>query len=332
MVAFLSFSPSGSNKTIKLPLQLIADGNGDRWKILIPKIDKLSITYDIPTNEHQVVKEMLWGLMKEGDLFSSAKASKANRYKTRAILTHPMTGREILIEVDPKAAKANVPFVRLEFNPDKLGPEGVSFVQQQLEAIFLGNHPWQAIATSGKVTRIDLALDLLNIPIDQLVVSSTKGGKSHCYYSAAGALETAYLEIKGKKAGPKVVYDKAQQLADAKRNPKFEGVPHTRIEVHVKTQRSIAKLGTLPNPFVGLDVSYPAFVGKPSGQEHHWNHFLDSVRYRGRDGALALIPDAATRNAYADALDAAQKAFWRPAKLWERWPAVLAASGLLGLS
>lgn len=329
MAVNFSFSPSASNKSIKIPLQLIADGNGTKWKILVPKIDKLSFTYDMHPSDHKMVKEQLWDLSKEGEPFSPAKPSKTTRYRTRVHLTHPATGHSILIEVDPKPSKKHIPFIRLDLNPAKLGPKGVEFLKDRLVEVFLGNLSWKAIATGCKVTRIDLALDVLNVPIDQLLIRSNKSGKSHCYYSASGVLETAYLEVKKGKAGTTTVYNKGQQLIDKERNPKFAGVAHTRIEVHVKTARPIVKLGTLPNPFSKLQVGYPAMAGTPPEQLHHWQHFLDSVRYRGEAAALSVIEDLALRETYASALAVAQETFWNPVKLWEKWPEVLSTSGLL---
>lgn len=321
-------SGAASNKASIVPLQSIAYSVDGGVKVLKPVIDKLSLTYDLPQCDHQPVKEKLLDLSKEGEPFSPAKV-KTTRYQTRVHLTHPMTGHSILIQADPKPSKKSVPFMRFDYNPAKLGPEGIVFLRDRLEEVLPGNHPWKAIATGCKVTRIDVAVDVLKAPIDQLVIWSAKSGKSHCYYSASGVLETAYLEVKSGKAGTTTAYNKGQQLIDKKRDPKFGDVPHTRIEVHVKTARSIVKLAGLPNPFGKLQVGYPALVGTPPEQWHHWRHFLDSVRFRGEAAALSMIESGELRQAYASGLKAAQDEFWKPSKLWLTWPEVLTKSGLL---
>ena len=330
MVVHISLKPSGSNKTIDVPYKLIAYQSKDQWYILTPKVDYISFTYNIPLDDQDAVKQALWDLPKEDGPFSPAK-KKVSRYKTRVNLTHPASGKSVLIEADPKPTKDGkmVPFLRFQFNPDKLGPDGMAFMKERLEYAFSGNYPWKAIAINCKVTRIDLAIDILNVPIDQLLISSSKAGKSHCYYSATGVLETAYLEVKSGKAGNTYAYNKNQQLMDMKRNPKYDGVPHTRIELRVRTSRSIVKLGALPNPFTKLNIAYPSLVGKSPEQPHNWQHLLDSVRYRGRKAALALIPDDSLREAYEDALTSAQGEFWKPRKLWKKWPDILKGSGLL---
>src|SRR5208283_4759863 len=93
---------------------------------------------------------------------------------------------------------------------------------------------WADIAASAKVSRMDIAVDIVNLPIDQMVITSGKSGKSHCYYSASGMLETAYLEITSDdKSARTKLYNKGKHLEAQKREQKYGGLPHTRIEVRV---------------------------------------------------------------------------------------------------
>lgn len=170
-----------------------------------------------------------------------------------------------------------------------------------------------------------------NLPIDQMVIASDKPGKTHCYYSASGMLETAYLEMTSDDKSAKTkLYNKGKHLEAQERKQKYGGKPHTRIEVRVdETKLPLVKLGKLKNPLAHLLVAFPAPSVTPPEQTHHWRFFLDGLRVRGRDAALALLPTDALKAEYGSALDACRKVIWRPETLWKFWPAILQGYGLL---
>lgn len=329
-------SSAASNKPL---VQLIAYGYGDGFLALIPKIDKLSFTYDIPVHHHQPVLANLYGSAGEKQEFKNL-SSKGSRYQKRFSLTEPTTGETVLIEADPKASKTAttkpLAFLRFEFNPAALGPSGVAFLREQLEGpIFTNQHTWKQIASGCRVSRIDLAVDLIGVQTASLLIAygtpGKKGsqGKKLCIFAGAGALETAYPKFAKGKPAPVIVYDKAQQLADAQLLTLYGEKPHARVEFRVQPNRPIIGLSSMKNPFLGLSIVDPIKLIVPPETQHSWDFFLDSCRHRGRAGALSLLAAGELRTAYAQALKAADRNVWRPETLWAKWPKALLRSGLV---
>lgn len=252
-------------------------------------------------------------------------------YKMRRALVHPGTGETVMVAASP--TKSNVSFLRLEFNPAKLGPAGVAFMRERLFDIFFDEHPWKRIATHCSVTRIDIAVDLLGVDMANVLVTDYKPGsgagkplKRMFVVTPEGTLETVYLGTDP----PKVrVYDKAQHLADEKMPSAYGTTPHVRIEMPIKPACPITKLDALGNPFEKLTVLSLSNPVEPPDGMHNWAFFLDCCRVRGPKAALALLPTDELRQAYQQALAAVEIPILKPEKAWAKWPAMLNASGLL---
>lgn len=336
MVVTFKSSSAVSNKPL---VQLIAHGYGEGFLALLPKLDKLSFTYDIPAHHHQPVLANLHGSAGEKQEFKPL-SSKGSRYQKRFSLTEPTTGEAVLIEADPKPPKtatAKPPaFMRFEFNPAALGRSGIEFLRERLEGpIFMNQYTWKQIASGCRVTRLDLAIDLIGVRTASLLIEhgtqgkKAKPGKKLCIYAASGALETAYPKFAKGKLAPIIVYDKAQQLTESQGAALYGDKPHARVEFRLQPNRPITGLNSMKNPFLGLSIIDPGKPIDPPETPHAWGFFLDSCRHRGRAGALSLMPIGETRTAYAQALKSADRGIWRPEILWSKWPKALLKSGLL---
>lgn len=327
-------APSNKGQTVKVTL--IADGIDKNYKILIPKIDRLSFTYDIHAGHHSMVLANMLHWMDCDDGLKSAPAYKS-RYKSVFVFTFSGNGATVRIEVDPKSKATSIPFMRFEFNPAVLGPTGIECFRDQLYGALVDHYPWEAIAHGCRVTRLDIAIDLLGVQVKDLIIAK-QGKKSaykrRAYFSASGALETLYPVFK--KEGllaPLCVYNKAQELSDAGASPIYGGVPHARIEARLNGQnlhgKALTALHEIKNPFLGLEVVDPTHPISPPETMHAWSFFLDSCRARGKDEALKMLPTEALRVAYGEAFVAADRQVWNPEKIWKRWPQALQSSGLL---
>ena len=299
--------------------------------ILKPKIDKLSCLFNIENQHHQLKVELRLEKLQDSEDFpeygpAGHKVWKLGRYEVNVKLTEPTTGQSILIQAQPKTKQIKN-FMRFEWNPAKLGAEGMTFFRERLLGIFQGDYDYSDIVNDGKVTRVDAAFDILNIPIGQIMIRSTKLEKSNVYYGVNGSMETAYIGFhKMNKTGHTAVYDKMQQLMDVGRKKKFGWTPHTRLEARIRANRPIIKLPYIRNPLLKLEVFLPGEVEPPEGK-HHWEFFLDSCRCRGFANALSMLPEDMLP-AYEAALEEAKSILWDPEKLWSYWPEALSDTGL----
>lgn len=342
-----------SNKPILVELSLVAvfeSGNDinsfPRPRILGPIIDKISLTFDIEDGDDKDgIVDLFDASVAAGGAYTHASPSTKAKslYAINAMLKEPSSGEAILVQVGRKKKKSNIKagapntpssslkklsFMRLEFNPDKLGPKGMAFLKKKLGELFLQQYSWKDIAEKGRVTRIDLAADLLYVRSDQLIYASASGGKSMVHYGVSGALETAYLEKKSKSAKV-IIYNKRQEQKDKGLQAGFGSINHTRIERHASTLLPLIKLQELKNPFESLSIVSPLKAIQPPELHHHWLMFLDCCRLRGMNKALALLPTNELRGKYKDALAKSDEGIWQPSKIWENWPKRLEKSGLL---
>lgn len=324
-----------SNKGPKIGVTLIADGMGKGYKVLIPKIDKVSFTYDIPDDHHKAVISFLYHWVEDHRHLKSVPPYKT-RYRRTFIFTFPENGATVRIDADPKSSKTPMPFFRFEFNPAALGKSGIECFQHELHGVLMNEHPWEKIAKTCRVTRLDIAVDLLGVRMEDLIIvpGITKQQlKKFAIFSASGKLETIYPIYKHGAKAPLRIYDKAQQLSDTGAPAKFEGVAYARVEAELDGKKLQGKplmsLHKLKNPFLGLGVIDPTNPVSPPESLHAWSYFLDSCRMRGKEGALEMLPTDELRSVYAQTLEKADRRLWNPEKLWKHWPKVLESSGLL---
>lgn len=322
----------------KPPTKLIAYGYVEGFHALIPKLDKLAFTYDIPPGHRDMVLQNLYSKAGDKDSLKGLWTSGKHLYTKRFSLTHPETQEKVLIEASPKLPKqeSSKPpaFMRFEFNPEKLGPKGMSFLHTQLIEVFFDMYPWAAIADGCRVTRLDLAVDLVGVATDELIVERVvwgkpKAAKRKCIFSPEGKLETVDLDYRRGKLSPVVVYNKAKELADNKAPSMFGGVPFTRVELRLQPNRSLATLHKMKNVFFGVSVICPTKTAPLPCSEDTWTFFLDSCRLRGAAAALSHLPTEASKKTFQDALEGTDKKVWRPAKLWPAFKKSLAQSGLI---
>jgi hypothetical protein len=313
-----------------------------RVAVLKPFIDKITITHKIADEE--LVKTLVESLLQEADKeqghFKKAAQFKSGAvsYKASVSLIVPPGDAQVLLQAGPKK-KGTAHALRLEFNPRRLGKPGIAFLKSQIECLALGpvvsdDLSFDDIIAKGTVTRVDIAVDVVGIRVDQLDVRFLGDGKSHWYHSKKGQPETGYYGIKQNKKkqnspAPWVTYNKRQELKD--KGPEggkqlYGGLSHTRIEFHAIQKKPFAKLGTLANPFGTISLAYPE---APKGiKPYAWAFFLDSCQRRGREASLELLPEGALRKRYRQALDKAHAAFWKPDTIWASWQESLFKSGL----
>lgn len=340
--------PTLASNKAKIPLSVLTKLGKDKAYVRVikganvyvckPRIDKISVTIAINCTEAQgTILELLEGAVKHkpGSLdpsldddhgVSYASKLKVGQYKFYYKFCPPGTEQVVHLAVQPK--KKGTRFMRLEFNPDQLGPTGVAALRDFIDKFFAEAVTYQHVLENSVVTRIDIACDLVNVPMGTVLVSSKLKGKSMHFVGDDG-LETTY-QGKKSKAAPVKVYDKHKQIVDAKKGtPPYGELSHVRIEVTKVTNTiPLHNLGKLANAMKSIDLHVAAPEKLPE-KEHHWRLFVDSCQFRGVDGALGQIP-MPLRNAYSAALNGGSAPLWDANTLWKFWPQVVAESGLLG--
>lgn len=236
--------------------------------------------------------------------------------------------------------------LRLEMNPRKVGPTGF----EQLANLLSGWFNLQSIAEAARVTRLDIALDIVGAHITEVIAFQKAQGKRVHYVGSDGLLETVYVNrklpafkqkydeygpIKPKKrkypAGKPLLklYDRVRERASMGADAPFGDAPVTRVEIvkdrFVKTK--LQDLLTLPDPFAGTKVGY--VVGQSNKMPAVWRRYASmSALYPPEIAASALDVPSHVAKAYAKALRVPQPNLVAPESNWSSWAKGLQATGL----
>ena len=217
------------------------------------------------------------------------------------------------------------PFLRIDFNPDRLGPVGVHHFYNSLDIL----QPGLAgrLIGSGRVTRCDAAIDVTGVHIEDIEVACLRKHKTNAHFRS-GTKQTEYFGTR-KSGNQLVIYDKASQLT--KLGHPAPSQPITRLEMRLKPKCSLQQLPTLKNPFLRILLAQEAQLDHLPEPPHVREWFRDSCRVRGLQNAIKLVPKWKQKE-YVDALSSTQPWWWRPLEIWTPWPQVIKDLGLLSYS
>ena len=162
------------------------------------------------------------------------------------------------------------PRLRIEFNPRKLSQDGFL----QLIAILTdpqGPFVGASLVEQAKITRLDVATDVIGASVREMLPWSKDQGKRSYYVGDDGELETIYIHRKKKLPKPKFdklgnpktikhqkpagavilsVYDKVRERKSILEPPPFGKAPVTRIERRrTYNKKLLSEIPSLPDPF-----------------------------------------------------------------------------------
>jgi hypothetical protein len=275
-------------------------------------IDKISLVRYDPSPAH--VSENCDRLVEafEANRFLGAAMKSGRRHRIQLAIPifedGSLAGR-LLIQAGPRFP--GLCDYRIECNPALLGIEGVYRVSEILGSVFV--EPTNHLLRKSFVTRIDLALDLHGLSVDQVALRRKRQRKHGIFSNQYGIPETIYL---GKpKSNQTAVYNKGG------------GSPVMRVERRLNPKCRGDRLASLPDPFgvvqmVHTDALRPFLNGMIP------NQFFDSIRVRGFTHVLATLPAAQRRAIKAVLKDPAQSALPSTEEVWRSWPELLRTSGL----
>lgn len=337
VVKYVVPADTGSNKPGKYAVQITARAywhkrpTGYRVAVLKPKIDRLSVTLAVHDDGARATIRNYLSQLGASDgspvtLWKKARDWGSQKYDQSYSLKVAPSGA-VLVQCAP--IKSPVALLRFEFNPNGVGLTGVEAFRQSIPMLTAGHFDYKALAAYGNVTRADIAVDLVNIDIEDLLIATTKPGVTNSYFGVTGKAETKYLNVN--KGGSKLyVYDRRALLekmqAEGTGKPsEFGATKYTRVEVRTEVNAPIAAMAGMSNRLLKIDLFDIDAVAPPE-EPHHWKLFQDLCRYRGLAGALALLPKD-KQGAYGAAIKSADP-LWLPKALWGHWPEALKTSGL----
>jgi len=205
--------------------------------------------------------------------------------------------------------------IRLDYNP-KCGRAGFHQILSVLGRV-LPREDLTVFLRQAKVTRLDLAVDLSNLTLNDVIVRLKSTRKHGVYTSPRGEPETTYLG--GARSNRAVAYNKP---ADSKTMPS-----RLRIERRLKPGVRLPELIDLPNPFSGV-IAVATAPLRPLITEIHPDILFDSMRTRGIQRALNLLSSPQRRILTAAIDDPANSVMPSVDDLWQQWPQVLRDVGL----
>ena len=302
---------------------------------LLPSNAQWQTAYDFWTDFYKLIDESLKAQESVG-LESSSE--RIQGYKTCCGLVLPTSGRKVLIATQPIQNQSPV---RLEFSPSRFTSQDVSEFRELWTALTYGELPLANLLSDAKVTRLDVAVDLLGIrPRDVFIYnvdvwkvwsasSLERGIETQSFYKTSGYNQGA--QANPKKRANLLVYDKRKEQKQKGFDPLYGEIDHTRVELSLRKQCLIESLANQPYLFQGWDVRRMK-LAEPPLEAGLWQMFLDSARFRGYNAATALAPDGFLPE---DMVGKADK--YLPADLitkeliWPHWPGCVEKSRLLEL-
>ena len=236
--------------------------------------------------------------------------------------------------------------LRLEMNPRKLGETGF----KQLRKLLGKSFGLKGLVEAARVTRLDVAVDVVGVHVSEVVARYKKQGKRSYYIGNNGALETVYIHRKTppfkqkfddggaikalhsrQPAGQAVlrVYDRVAERAALGKPAPFGEAPVTRTEF-VKDRFKkfhLANLASMPDPLKEIWAGYAP--SQKSGPAALWRRYVAAVRTESPadlQKLFGLSPDIAKK--FEKALRVPVPDLLAPKVTWEGWNIGIASTGL----
>lgn len=282
-------------------------------------LDKLVLTVS-PVNvaAYTGYDKNVISICKMGEEFVAA-LDAVGRYKiaVRIKISHLPADAWPLLQMFPRF-KGDA-FFRLEFNPNRIGPQGM----QELAFALDGNMPegWALFLHKAHASRIDVNLDAHGLSLNQLLLRTVYPRKTEIW-TQSGELETVYLGEKETSAEFYRVY----ALGQAKIAPGCQTA--TRFEaVDKKTRPLLSVLHQYSNPFKKLVVRAVVAPRPVMWTKGHWQMFLRFAADHGLIAALSYLEPDEKKQANA-ALAAAPITGLDMADCWKQWLGLLDKLGV----
>ena len=280
-------------------------------------IDKLAITFDVPASQVTLIAERVRSLAMEP--FARPCGSQnydvgVKLFMNEHLIQEKATSSCVTVHTKPKIAGYKL--CRVEWNPAKIATDDIAYIvfedMLELDFSFLG---------SGTVTRIDLAIDIDNVQIDDIVFHVPKFQLFENRYKSG---LTRY--IGGRASGRYFCcYDKRAEIIEhnMKVNPLHRvDVPEhplMRIETRLRPKISWPNVANIENPFLPMQLRHFLPPSEESDStDGYFRLLLGYALCAGLGAALAKLGKREKARMLKRVL-ATQEAceWWRPNELWD---------------
>ena len=234
------------------------------------------------------------------------------------------------IQFKPKNRSYND--LKITIIPSQWTSKHVEQFWNTIYAISSGNIDTDYIIKYGKITRLDWAIDFINVDTSDFLIEkvSKNKRKNVTYYGSEGGVETSYIGPNGQKLSPQnfkaYIYDKHTKSKEDKEKPIYGDLLHMRLEIRLLKQslsdmtlKSFYQLsGKAKNRFAPYKLT-DFFAVSRQAADPQWHMFGDSCKVRGVDTALSML-STRTRATYKKRLTNAQSVCWKPDLAWKAIP------------
>ena len=279
-------------------------------------IDKLAITFDVPASQVTLIAERVRSLAMEP--FARPCGSQnydvgVKLFMNEHLIQEKATSSCVTVHTKPKIAGYKL--CRVEWNPAKIATDDIAYIvfedMLELDFSFLG---------SGTVTRIDLAIDIDNVQIDDILFHVPKFQLFENRYKSG---LTRY--IGGRASGRYFCcYDKRAEIIEhnMKVNPLHRvDVPEhplMRIETRLRPKILWPNLINIENPFQPMELRrFSSCMPSLNASDDCLWLVLAYAHYAGLNAALAGFEKRAKTRMLSRILETQEACgWWRPGKLW----------------
>lgn len=285
-----------------------------------PLIDKLTVTLAVPTKEQGIdMWQAHWTEVNDGETFKPVRPSKGYN-KAYRIALQSIAASKAWPFYEIAFDSGCITKVRLDIIPADLGPDGLF----DLHFVLMGlmDSGWGFVVKHGKITRIDVAVDLPTVEMEHLLYLPQKGLTSWQWLQS-GKLGSYQL---GKPKGNRtMIYNRKQKRID--KGQPWAGKEGIRVERRLKNLNLPLKgLSGLSWPFADLHPVQK--IATPPSREpkvYIWTQFLMAAEHCGLAAALANLPPK-KRTMYRKHLKQHSLPLWDPVAIWTNWEKGLAES------
>lgn len=240
-------------------------------------IDTLELSLRIELQHQQMVQERLEHACGR---FNVTEHEARGRYRYRYKLTIS-DGQKITIKARPASQTAN--FLKLEYSPDKVGPDGAASLAAYLQYVIGANY--RETFYEGRVNRIDATFDVRRIPLNEYWIEDKRVHMNRALiFGEDQELQTVYLGYKASRQF--CIYDKAAEIRSRSRTD-ISPIPSVRFEY--RCNRADYPLGDLYQRMKNPYDSYVVRRYAPMANimtDYQSRLLFDACRLRGKQDVL----------------------------------------------
>lgn len=285
-----------------------------------PFIDRMSVILNIDDPElQQYLDEAHWAATQDKSVFMKLNPSKGFSRAFKLVLDS-IPSSSHWPHYQYAIGEHGIYKVRIELIPKDLGPEGMYDLHACLAPILPDG--WKTFIHAGKVTRIDIALDVDGLDMGDFMIMPPQCLNIARRYSK-GFLHTVELGLPS--GNQTCIYDRYQKRLAKGQGKKFG--PCVRFERRLKGQViALSDLPNLPNPFAHLEMVQPN-LKRPALEKSlsKWEMFRHTALAVGQENALRLL-NPKRRTMYKKHFKALKADWWDTQRAWANWPKALASS------